>query len=146
MKGFLKGAARSGVTAYLKKTLLAVLLGAVFLFLLLCLLAFLLDRWMLSASVIFPAAMLLLILTGFAVGFTDAKLWREKGLLAGAVAGMLLFLLLFHILCHLLFQFLSRIMKMPFYGTFADTEPFCDCLLRQSVNVKRNQNLPLQIV
>ena len=47
---------------------------------------------------------------------------------------------------HLLFQFLSRIMKMPFYGTFTDTEPFCDCLLRQSVNVKRNQNLPLQIV
>ena len=94
MRRFSKKSEPSGILYYGKKTLVSVALGVVFLFVLLCIFSFALDRGALSQGAISALMLTAVVMTGFAAGFVGAKLWKEKGLLAGAVTGLFLFVLL----------------------------------------------------
>lgn len=94
MRHFSKKSEQSGIFYYGKKTLVSVAFGVAFLFILLCVFSFALDRGALSRSAVSALMLAAIVITGFAAGFVGAKLWKEKGLLAGAATGLSLFVLL----------------------------------------------------
>ena len=83
-----------------KKVLFSLLVGLILGIVLLCAFSFVLDQGVLSQSAIPTFALIVTIVVGLVCGFVSAKLWREKGLLAGAVTGcsMFVFLLLLWLL------------------------------------------------